>query len=49
MYDNSVLLRLDNIGNVDGKSVREDQLVYLVGEIVNVFVCLRQTRLTFLS
>lgn len=34
MYDESVVLRLDNSGNVDTKkNVREDQLVYFIGKI----------------
>lgn len=36
MYDNSVMLWLDNSGNVDFGNVREDQLVYLVGELIEV-------------
>lgn len=32
MYDNSVLLRLDNTGKVITKNLDEEQLVYLIGE-----------------
>lgn len=32
MYDNSVLLRLNNAGNVITKNISEEQLVYLEGE-----------------
>jgi wnt family len=36
MYDNSVILKLDNSGNINVKNVREDQLVYLFGELFNL-------------
>lgn len=32
MYDNGIMLRLNNLGNVDNKNLRNDQLVYLAGE-----------------
>lgn len=37
MYDNSVVLRLDNLGQVDEKSLREDQLVFLAGIFLFIF------------
>lgn len=32
MYDNSAVLKLDNLGHVDARNVRDDQLVYIVGK-----------------
>lgn len=31
MYENSILLQVDNYGNVVSRNLRDDQLVYVVG------------------
>lgn len=39
MYDNSVIVQLDNFGRIDEKNIQEDQLVYITGksELIKFF------------
>ena len=34
MYDDSVLINLNNFGEIDDDDIREDQLAYLTGNII---------------